>query len=150
MALLAVPAGVVPDKNALYGLIGFMSNANNYAESIAPVTTAGTSVTLTVAQTLAGFTQLNSGASGGFTINLPATSAIIAALGPSIPTDGTFSMSVSMANNNVGQTGTLTAGDASTTVTGTATVATNTTRQFIMNVASPTTLTFTNVGSKGL
>lgn len=144
------PPGVVADNSALFGLLGMWANLNNYAESIVAVTTAGTNTTLTPAQLLAGVTKLNAGASGGFTITLPSTSAIIAALGPTIPTNGTYAERVSIENNNVAQTGTVTAGDANTTLTGTMTVATNTCREFILTVLSQTTIALENIGTKAL
>lgn len=148
--IMPLPAGMIPDRSADFGIFAFMSNANNYAESIPAgggLTTAGTNINLTAAQLLAGVTKLNTGASGGFTITLPSTAAIITALGPTIPTDGSYSEPVSILNNNVGQTGTVTAGDASTTLTGTMTVATNTRRCFMLTVLSPTTIAIENIGS---
>lgn len=150
MGIVKIPPGITPDNQGSFGLIGLMSNLNNYSEATTPVTTAGTNTTLTPAQMLVGVTILNSGASGAFTITLPATSAIIGALGPTIPMDGSYSEPMNILNNGVGQTGTVTAGDASTTLTGTMTVATNTTRKFIMTVTSPTTITIQNCGSMAL
>ncbi len=149
-AIWKIPAGITPDNLGYGGLYGLAAALNNYAESISAVTTAGTNTNLTAAQTLAGITKLNAGASGGFTITLPSTAALISALGSTIPLDGTYSEPVSMENNNVGQTGTLTAGDSSTTLTGTMTVATNTRRVFILTVTGPTTITIENIGSMGL
>lgn len=150
MAIAKIPAGLTPDNQANWGLHGLMSNVNNYAESTTAVTTAGTSTTLTALQVLAGMTILNSGASGGFTINLPSTTALITALGMTIPTDGSYAEPIHILNNGVGQTGTVTAGDASTTLTGTMTCATNTTRKFILTVTSATTVTIQNCGSWSL
>jgi len=134
----------------MFGLLGFMSNTNNYSETISNVTTAGTNSTLTAAQLLSGALILAAGASGGFTITLPSTSAILSALGASIPTDGSFAMPLYIQNNNVGQTGTVTAGDASTTLSGTMTIATNTVRRFLMSVTSGSAITITNMGSLSL
>lgn len=150
MALQPLPAGLVPDKSANWALHALHANANNYAESTSAVTTAGTNSTLTTAQLLAGMTILNAGASGGFTITLPSTAAIIAALGPTVPTDGTYAEPIHILNNSVGQTGTITAGDASTTLTGTMTCATATTRKLMLTVNSPTTITIQNCGSWSL
>ena len=153
MAIVKIPQGVTPDSMGFMGMIGLMSNVNNYAEGIATVASTGTSMTLTSAQLLAGVTNITSGASGGFTINLPSTVAIIAALGPSIPTDGSYSEPIHFINNGTGQTGTVTAGDSGTTfVSGlsTATVANNVTRKYILTVTSPTTITLANVGTLSL
>lgn len=149
--IMPLPAGIVADKSADNGLFALMSNLNNYSEAITAITTAGTNVTLTAAQFLVGVTKLNAGASGGFTITLPATVAILAALGPTIPMDGTYAEPVSILNNAVGQTGTVTAGDAGTTLTGTMTVATNTRRVFMLTVlAGGATLAIENIGSLAL
>lgn len=146
-----LPAGIIPDPAANFGLTALLGNMVKYAaREIAAVTTAGTASVLTAAQAHRSVIRLDTGASGGFTLTLPATTAIISALGPSIPTDGTFSKRVRIVNNNVGQTGTLTAGDASTTITGTATIATNTAREFLLTVLSPTTLSYENLGSATL
>lgn len=147
-AIFPLPAGMTADKSGAFGITGLMSNLNNYSEAITPLTTAGTNITLTAAQILIGVTKLNTGASGGFTITLPSTSTILAALGPTIPMDGTYAEPISILNNNVGQTGTVTAGDASTTLTGTMTVATNTRRVFMLTVlAGGLTIAVENIGS---
>lgn len=114
-----------------------------------PITTAGTDTTLTTAQLLSGAIILAAGASGGFTITLPSTASIIADLGQ-CKKDGTYSMWLLIKNNGVGQTGTLTPGDGSTTITGTATIATNTTRTFLITVSSGTALQIDNFGSMSL
>lgn len=143
-----IPQGMVADGSAMFGLIAGMRNGNVYTErQIAAITTAGTASTVTTAQLIAGVIQLNAGASGGFTLTLPTTAAILAYFGPTLETDGTFSKWITIINNGVGQTGTLTAGDASTTITGTATIATNTVRQFLLNVTNGTTISLTNCGS---
>jgi len=147
MSIVVIPPGITPDSSANWGLHALQSNVNNYSETKQNVTTAGTNSTLTAAQALCGALFLNSGASGGFTITLPATSALIAALGPTVPMDGSYSEPLWITNNNVGQTGTVTAGDASTTLTGTMTIATNTTRKFLLTVTSPTAVTIQNQGS---
>ena len=148
--LAVLPSGLTPDKSALYGLLAQEANDLAQNNTVANITTAGTNSTLTAAQALAGTLLMAAGASGGFTITLPSTAALLSALGPSIPTDGSFSKAISFVNNSIGQTGTLTAGDASTTVTGTATIATATTRTFLMTVTSATTIKFQNLGSVSL
>ena len=148
--LTPIPAGIVPERAALYAHFALLSNANAYCGQIVDVTTAGTASTLTAAQAISRVVHLLAGASGGFTVTLPATSVIISALGPTIPTDGTYGQPFSLLNDNVGQTGTLTAGDASTTITGTATVLTDTRRDFFLTVTSPTTITIQNLGSAAI
>ena len=149
MAIIkALPPGETADSSALFGLIAMQANLNAYAtREMQVITTAGTDSTLTAAQAHRSPIRLDAGASGGFTITLPSTAALLAALPKTIPVDGSYSKLVRIINNSVGQTGTLTAGDASTTITGTATVATATTRDFLMTVTSATTITYENTGS---
>lgn len=150
MAIFKIPAGITPDSTGAYGVFGALSNANNYSETYVSVTTAGTNSTLTATQALSGGLFLQSGASGGFTITFPSTTSLLAALGPTIPTDGTYSEPMWVTNNGTGQTGTVTAGDSSTTLTGTMTIANNTTRKFLVNITSPTAITIYNQGSLSL
>jgi hypothetical protein len=149
--IMPVPAGLTPDTSSQWGLMGLMSNINAHSFGPAPsVVTAGTNTNLTAAQVYPGMLILAAGASGGFTITLPSTASILSALGPTIPTNGTYSQLLIIQNLAVGQTGTLTAGDASTTLSGTLTIATNTTRMFLLTVNSPTAITITNFGSLSL
>jgi hypothetical protein len=145
--------GMQPDKSALWGLAQAIWALDIYVKSRDTVTTAGTNSTLTNAQALAGALILSAGATGGFTITLPTTASLLGFLRVSqglIPTDGSFSKIIEIKNSAVGQTGTLTAGDANTTITGTATIATNTVRRFLMTITSATTITFENFGSSAL
>lgn len=145
--IFPVPAGMTPDKTGALGLIGFMSNANANALSLTSTATAGTDLTLTASAIVTGgVIRMNTGASGAFTITLPATARMLSLLGPSVPTDGSFQMPVVFMNNGVAQTGTVTAADAGTNVIGTATIATDTTRQFMLRVIN-STISFTNIGS---
>lgn len=148
--ILSLPGGITADPSSPWGYFGMLSNLNAYAINKFTIVTAGTNSTLTAAQAIAGALRLTAGASGGYTITLPSTVAIIAALGPTIPTDGSFSKMLNILNDNVAQTGTLTVGDASTTLTGTATIATNTRRQFLLTVTSPTAITIQNFGSQAI
>jgi hypothetical protein len=119
---------------------------NAYAQNIVTVVTAGTNSTLTQAQATAGIVRLTAGASGDFTITLPATALIIAALG-AFPNDGLFTFPLEIVNVDTTFTGTLTAGDGSTTISGTATIATGTVRRFLVQVTGIGTITITNIGS---
>jgi hypothetical protein len=145
-----VKVPLTPDNSAESGLFGLMANVNNYAENVVTQATSGTNVNITAAQLISGGLVLTTGATGGFTITLPSTATIIAALGPTIPLDGTYCEPIAIQNLNIGQTGTVTAGDAGTTLSGTMTIATNTTRKFWMTVTSPTAITITNTGSLAL
>lgn len=151
LALLqAFPRGMVADKSADFGLLGAWSNANSYCGGLTSIVTAGTDSTLTAAQVIQRVLRFTSGAGGGFTITLPSTKAIIAAMGPTIPTDGTYGQALSLLNDAVAQTGTLTAGDASTTINGTATVLTDTRRDFFITVTAADTITIQNLGSAAI
>jgi len=141
-----MPGGITADGIADYGYFALLSNLNAYAEGLSTIVTAGTNSTLTTAQLLSKNIVLTSGASGGFTITLPATAAIISALGPTVPTDGSFYFPLYISNQGVGQTGTLTAGDSSTTVSATEnTLATNVSGKWMVQVATKTTLVITRV-----
>ena len=146
LAILPNPGGLTPDSAANYGTAAIISNINAYAEALATIVTAGTNSTLTVAQFLAKNIVLTAGASGGFTLTLPGTAAIIAALGPTIPYDGSFWFPLYVCNQGVGQTMTLTAGDSSTTVSATGnTLATNISGKWMVQVVNSTTLAVTRV-----
>jgi hypothetical protein len=146
--IVAQPRGMTPDKSSMWGLNALLANINQYALMPQPaIATSGTAVALSGSQFTAGVVLLTAGASGAFTINLASTAAIIAALGPTIPMDGTYGEPIFVQNNGIGQTGTITAGDAGTTLSGTMTIASNTTRVFLLTVLSPTTISLTNVGS---
>lgn len=147
--LQRLPAGIIPDPSADFSWFAFQSNANSYCGQLVSAATSGTNYAVANAA-LPTVLRLTSGASGGFTVTLPTTQQIISAMGPTIPTDGTYGQSFAVLNDGVGQTGTLTAGDASTTINGTATVATNTRRDFWITVNTPTTITIQNLGSAAI
>lgn len=116
------------------------------AQGLSTITTAGTNTTLTTDQLLSKNIVLTTGASGGFTLTLPTTVAIFSALGPTVPTDGTGYFPLYITNQGTGQTMTLTAGDASTTVSSTEnTLATNISGKWMVQIATPSTLTITRV-----
>lgn len=140
-----IPGGLVPDKTADLGNLGFMANANKYAAAMASYATTA-APTITGADLVKGVVQLNTGAGGAYAINLDTTPNILTALGNTIPTAGNFWKPLFFVNNGSGQTGTVTAGDAMTTVIGTATVANNSTRMMMMRVLG-STLQISNVGS---
>lgn len=144
-----LPLGLTADKTAMYGLLGFQQNANTYSQTMTSTSSAGTAVAISAAALIGGVAQINTGASGGFTIDTPTGGAIVAALGATIPLDGTFQKIIRIVNNNVGQTGTLTGGSG-VTVVGTATIATDTKREFLMRVMNSATITLTNIGSLSL
>ena len=88
---------------------------------------------------------MSGGASGGYTMTLPSTSAMLSALGPSVPQDGSFSKIITILPQGAAQTGTLVAGDAPTAIVGAAVIGSNVTRSYSMRVLQ-SGLSFTNIG----
>ncbi len=146
-------ANLVADVSSGFGVPGRVRNiADEINKSLVLVGT-GTGTAATVAATAfpAGTWDLQPGASGSFTLTLPTTSAILARYAPTIPQDGAFNVEIDILNDAVGQTATLTAGDASTTILGTATIANNTTRTYLVNLnVGKGTMTWINKGTKSL
>lgn len=146
-----LPAGMTADNAADYGYFALLSNLNAYAEGLAAVAgTTTTTLVLTAANVLAKNIVITTGnITGGFTINLPSTESIYTALGPTVPLDGSFYFPLWIANQGTGQTGTLTAGDANTTVDSTEnTLATNVSGKWMVQciqVAGVKTLVITRV-----
>jgi len=149
MSLIPIPPGMTADQGSEFSLQGLMQNANAYAEASLTIATSGTNITLTPAQVLAKNLVLSPGASGPFTVTLPATSKIIDALGRTMPRDGSFYFPLYIWNLGTGQTATLTAGDASTTISGDATVADSTGAKWMFRLATPKTLSVLRVFSSG-
>lgn len=148
VSLIQPLAGMTADRSADFGLIALMQNVNAYSEGLATIAgTTTTTLVLTAANVLAKNIVMTTGnITGGFTINLPATSTIFSALGPTVPTDGSFYFPLYISNQGTGQTGTLTAGDASTTVSSTEnTLATNVSGKWMVQVATASTLVITRV-----
>lgn len=145
-----IPGGVVPDNSGAWGLFGFMANMDALDYDIVAVPIgAATTFTLTGAQIIAGLTDITGSPGSGVTLNTPTAAQIIAALPPTIPGDG-INMSIYIMNDGSGQTLTLTAGTG-VTIVGNATIATNTVRQFIMNVnVNAGTVTMLNIGTQNL
>lgn len=147
-AVLALPQGMqgVDPKGGAGFAYALAQNVNANALDGMQSYATTTAVTFVVQDILNGIVQLNTGAGAGYTATLPTTAQILAALGPSVPQDGSFSRVFVIVNNNSGQTATLTAGDTPTSVVGTATIATNVTRLYVMRVLA-SSLVFTNIGS---
>jgi len=145
------PAGMTADRSSMFGLQGLINNVNNYSEAFTAPINAGAGFTIAPAQIGQGIILITA-ASGGFNATLPTTAQILSFIGAgnSVPTDGSYAEPLSIQNDGSGQTCTLVAGDASTTLTGTMTVANNTRRTFLMTVTSSTTITIRNTGSLAL
>jgi hypothetical protein len=144
------PAGMVPDAGAVYGLFGLMANidALDYDIVAVPIATA-TTVTLTGAQLIAGITDISGSPGSGVTMTTPTAAQIIAALPNTIPGDG-INLSIYIMNDGTGQTITL-SGGTGVTIIGNNTIATNTCRQFIMNVnVNSAAVNMLNIGTQNL
>lgn len=149
-AVIATPTGLTPDNVANHGYFGFLANANAVrANSLVSIAYgAATTLTLTGAQFVAGFIDLSG--SGVLALTTPTAAQIVAALPGTIPKDGTFSYRMSIINDDTGQTTTLTGGSG-VTVLGNNTLATNTRREFLVNVnVNAGTVTMLNLGTVSL
>lgn len=154
--IFGIPAGQQGvDPTGANGLIGLMSNVNNYSENLSSVASSGTSMTLIAlsanvpnqaGNVLSGFVMLNPGATGALNVNLPSTAAMIAALGASIPQDGTYSEPIHVMNNS-GQTATLVAADSMTSLLGSAVIAVGNVRKMMLRVLNSSNISITNVGT---
>ncbi len=156
--VFSIPAGQQGiDGTGANGLIGLMHNVNAVIPTLSSVATSGSSITL-IAQSgdvspsagnaIGGFVQLNAGATGALTVNMPSSAAIMGALGPSVPQDGSYAEVMHIVNNS-GQTATLTAGDSNQAMLGSMAVTTGTVRKFVLRVLNSSNLSITNVGTWG-
>lgn len=144
---------ITPDPSANFGLEAMNHNLNMYAMSaLLTISTASTtSATLTALQLIgtfvggmSGIIKLSGSAGSGFTLTTDTAADIISQFGPTVNMDGSFSI-VRRFQAAVGQTVTV-AGGTGVTITGTATIADGAWRDYLVTVASPTTVTFTNMG----
>jgi hypothetical protein len=148
--ILPQPGQLRPDRSNSYGLDALVSNVNTYAVALVDLSQAGTNIVLTGPQMVAGVVRLIGTAAGNFNITLPPTPRIIDALGPTVPLDGSFSVEISVQNEDATFEAILTPGDASTTINGTAIVAPGTRRIWLLTVGSPfdyTVCSIQNIGT---
>ena len=148
--ILPQPGQLRPDRSNSYGLDALVSNVNTYAVALVDLSQAGTNIVLTGPQMVAGVVRLIGTAAGNFNITLPPTPRIIDALGPTVPLDGSFSVEISVQNEDATFEGILTPGDAKTTINGTAIVAPGTRRIWLLTVGSPfdyTVCSIQNIGT---
>ncbi len=160
MTIASLPAGMTGvDFSANFGLFGFWHNVNSFAGSRVDITTTtANTIALSAADTRNGWYVVSAaaGATAGWTLVLASTASIIGVFAPlgrlqvaagSSVTTQTVPFTKLMAVKNLhAQTATLTAGDASTTVTGTATIAQNTTRFFLMSFPTASTILVESLG----
>lgn len=146
-----VPAGIVADNSAMLGLIGGLFNVNEAedADIFCLVGGASTALTLTGTQFANQVIDYSGSAGSGVAVTTPTAAQIIAAFPSTIPATG-YNIKWWFLNDSSGQTVTLTAGSG-VTIVGTATIATATTRMFIVNInRGAGTVTLINVGSMSL
>jgi hypothetical protein len=143
---------LVADNSSNFGMNGFMANVGSSNGNSVNAVAIGSSTTptLTAAQFVSRIWDISGSPGGGVTLTTPTAAQIIAALPPTIPKNGTFNFQVKCLNDALAQTITVTAGSG-VTVVGTATVTTNTVREFMVNVnVSAGTVTMLNLGSVSL
>lgn len=139
-SIFQFPPGVTPDPAVNWARNGLVAVAGG----------SGTTFTLTAAQFLTAVIDYASSAGGGITVTTPTAADIIALAGRNIPQDGTANLFVEFYNDNTGQTVTL-AGGTGVTIVGTATVATNVFRRYLVNInPGAGTVTMINMGSRAL
>lgn len=148
-SIMPVPAGMVADSSALYGLIGMMANLDAIDwDVLALVGGTSVAITLTGAQLANNVIDYSGSPAGGVTLNTPTLANIIAGQPSTMPATG-FNYPLLIINDSAGQTVTLTANGAGVTVIGTATIATATVRLFIVSVTS-TAVNIVNCGGWSL
>lgn len=145
-----VPAGIVADSSGAYGLFGLMNNLNLFDLDLLALVSSSLAITLTGAQIAQNNIIDHSGAPGsGVTVTTDTAANIIAAMPNTTPRAGINFLLYYM-NDGLGQTVTLAAGSG-VTIIGTATIGTNTLRQFLVNVnANAGTVTMVNMGTQNL
>ena len=147
---LQLPSGRTPDPSSSFGhdaAIALLSSQVQLAVTFA--TGASTANTLTAASLVTNGVILRTGSPGaGVTDTTDTAVNIISAMGGGVPAivplNGTYG-EVFRLVNTTGQAITV-AGGTGVTVSGTATVANNAWRDFIMSPTSASTLTMTNIG----
>jgi len=160
MTIASLPLGLTGvDPSANFGLFGLWHNVNNAAGSrVDVITTTANAIVLSAMDSRNGWIVVSSaaGATAGWTLTLASTADIISVFAPlgrsqvaagSLAATQTVPFTKLMGVKNLhAQTATLTAGDGSTTITGTATIAQNTTRLFIMTFPTATTILIESLG----
>ena len=154
--ILPIPGQMRPDNSGADALMGLVSNVNNYHVQVEQVSLASaTTVSPTADQVLAGVLLYQGSAGGAFVIQLPPTDRLVDALGPTIKFDGSFSVPISIRNQDAANTGTLTASsDGRTTLVGTMTVSPNTRRIWVLHVkaripwSDPPSIEIINIGAE--
>jgi len=130
----SVADGLVADPLALFGMFGFRKNADDwYSQSLVSIPTSNADVTLTVAQFFSNIIDFTNTKGSGIALTTPTVAQILGALPPTVPQNG-FNFVQRVLNDASGQTVTYTAGANVTLKAKTATIATDTARDFLVNI----------------
>lgn len=149
--LVNIPPGMVADNIALFGTLGNLQNVGAALDLdlIALNGGASTALTLTASQFNSEIIDYTGSAAGGVTITTPTAAQIIANLPNTIQSPG-YNTLLYFMNDGSGQTVTLAAG-ANVTISGNATIANNTLRQFLVSVnVAAGTVNLVNMGTQNL
>jgi len=124
----------VSDPQSVFGLIGFRHNVDSFqsASLVAPASTAN-DVTLTAAQFLSNIIDFTGTKNSGIVLTTPTAAQIIAACPVTAPQNG-FNFVQRVLNDASGQTVTYTPGANVTLSAKTATILTDTARDFLVNI----------------
>ena len=145
--IVILPSGLIADNMAAIGLLGAVQNLDQAAGvTYTSVADSTATVTATAAAVVGGILNRTGSPGGAVTETTPTALLIIAALPTTISYNGTYQFKFRYINNALTQTVTWTAGTG-VTVTGTATIATSTWRDFLVTVDSRSAVTFTNLGA---
>lgn len=145
-----VPAGIQPDNQGFAGFFGMLANLDAIDwDFLALIGGSATTITLTGAQFFQNVIDYSGSPAGAVTVTTPTATQIITAMPPTIPANG-YNFPWDFINDGSGQTVTL-VGGTNVTVQGTATIANNTCREYIIAVnVQLGTVNIINMGSKTL
>lgn len=145
-----MPPGVVATLPSIYMPWAEMQNLDQAdATGFTTVSSSSQTLTASAASVAGGILNRTGSPAGAVAETTPTALLLIAALPNTIQLDGTFQYRFRYINNALGQTVTWTAGTG-VTVTGTATIATNSWRDFLVTVDSASAVTMTNIGGGSL
>lgn len=130
----SVETGIVADPIALYGLFAFRKNVDDWiSPDLMSIPTSASDVALTAAQFFNNVIDFTNTKGSGIALTTPTLAQILAALPPTVPQTG-FNFTQRVLNDSTGQTVTYTAGANVTLSAKTATIATDTARDFLVNI----------------
>lgn len=148
-SVFKVPAGIVADGTGMWGLFGLMANMDSIDWDMIPLVSSAAAITLTGAQFYNNVITHSGSPAGGVTVTTPTAAQIIAGMPNTIPGDG-YNFPWFYMNDALAQTVTLAAGSG-VTIVGNLTIATNTTRHFLVAVnVNAGTVTIVNMGTVNL